>query len=68
MLQSRTRFLFPILTIFSLFWFKNHPVIHFAGAENARAELIANLLLGSAMAVFGVIAITSIGRAMGWWK
>lgn len=65
---SRTRLLFPALTIVSLFWFKNHPMIHFVGEENARAELVANLLLGSAVAVFGVIAITSIGRAMGWWK
>lgn len=69
MRKGGRRLLFPLFTILSMVWFKDHPVIRFDGVQaSARAELIANLILGSIVAIFAVIAVNALARAAGWWK
>jgi hypothetical protein len=69
MRKGGRRLLFPLFTILAMVWFKDHPVIRFEDAEaSARTELIANLILGSIVAVFAVIAVTALARAAGWMK
>lgn len=63
------RLLFPLFTVLAMVWFKDHPVIHFdESAASGRTELIANLILGSIVSIFAVIAVNSLARAAGWWK
>lgn len=69
MRKGSRRLLFPLFTILAMVWFKDHPVIHFDdGAASARTELIANLILGSIVAIFAVIAVNALARAAGRWK
>ena len=64
--------LFALTTVVSIVWFKNHPAIRFQPPSGSTAmtfsEMTANVLVASGVAVFAVIAVTSLGRAMGWWK
>ena len=70
--RTYTRLLFIPVTIISIVWFKNHPAIRFDGApptaELSVSEMTANFLLASVVAMLVVLGITSVGRAMGWWK
>ncbi len=64
--------LFALATVVSIVWFKNHPAIRFQPAGDAApmtlTEMTANVLVASVVAVAAVVAVTSLGRAMGWWK
>jgi hypothetical protein len=70
--RTYTRLLFVPITIVSVVWFKNHPAIRFApssvAAELTLSEMTANFLLASVVAMLVVLGLTSLGRAMGWWK
>ena len=72
MRRTRTRLLFAMTTVVSIVWFKNHPVIRFQpAADNGSmsfSEMTANVLVASVVAILAVVAVTSVGRAMGWWK
>jgi hypothetical protein len=64
--------LFAIATVVSIVWFKNHPAIRFVPApDNAPmtlSEMTANVLVASIVATLAVVAVSSLGRAAGWWK
>lgn len=70
--RTYTRLLFVPITIVSVVWFKNHPAIRFAPSsatpELTLSEMTANFLLASVVAMLVVLGLTSLGRAMGWWK
>lgn len=72
MRRTRTRLLFALTTVGAIVWFKNHPVIRFQPAPDSApmtfSEMTANVLVASVVAILAVVAVTSIGRAMGWWK
>jgi len=72
MRRTRTRLLFAFTTVVSIVWFKNHPAIRFAPAPDSApmtvTEMTANVLVASVVAILAVVAVTSVGRAMGWWK
>jgi hypothetical protein len=72
MRRTRTRMLFALTTVVSIVWFKNHPAIRFQpGPDPASmtfSEMTANVLVASIVAVAAVVAVSSLGRAMGWWK
>jgi len=71
MRRTRTRLLFALTTVVAIVWFKNHPVIRFQPAPDIApmsfSEMTANVLVASIVAMLAVVAITSLGRAMGWW-
>ena len=72
MRRMRLRLLFALATVVSIVWFKNHPAIRFQPAlpdgTLTMREMTANVLVASVVAILAVVAVTSIGRAMGWWK
>ena len=72
MRRTRTRLLFALCTVVSIVWFKNHPAIRFQPAPDSApmtfSEMTANVLVASVVAILAVVAVTSLGRAMGWWK